>query len=110
MAPQSSGIQADAQVLQQTAKQVEGVNGNIQSQLVTLFNDLESLPAGWAGDSATAFYQLMERWNTDAQQLNTALAGIAEALGGSGGSYQTAETTLQDEAKKIHSQMPPAKL
>ncbi|HET9256757.1 MAG TPA: WXG100 family type VII secretion target [Pseudonocardiaceae bacterium] len=90
--------QFGAQFEQMTAaaSHVAEVNQSVQGQLAGLRNQLAPLAGAWKGQAATAFAMLMERWDTDARNLNEALNGIGEQIRGSGTTYaQTDEDQRQ---------------
>lgn len=71
---------ASLDVMAQTAAHVRGVNEEIGTLLGTLMSQLEPIASTWRGAASSAFQQLHQRWNADAQKLNAALGGIAESL------------------------------
>ncbi|HEU5355051.1 MAG TPA: WXG100 family type VII secretion target [Actinocrinis sp.] len=81
----------DAATMQKAAQQVQQVSEEIQQELNSLMNNLSPVAASWKGNAASAFQQLMERWQQDATKLQQALAGIAEMLDSTNKTYSQAE-------------------
>ena len=81
----------DAATMQKAAQQVQQVSEEIQSELNSLMNNLSPVAASWKGNAASAFQQLMERWQSDATKLQQALADIAQMLEQTNKSYSQAE-------------------
>ncbi len=73
------------------AQQVQQVSDSLQQQMRSLMNNLEPLAGSWKGQAATAFQQLMERFNTDSQKLSTALGNISSALDSNTKNYNASE-------------------
>ena len=82
---------ASLDVMAQAAVHVRTVNEEIAALLATLLGQLEPIAATWKGAASTAFQQLHQRWNADAQKLNAALGGISESLSGTHRTYTAAE-------------------
>ncbi|MGH3868769.1 MAG: WXG100 family type VII secretion target [Pseudonocardiaceae bacterium] len=87
--------------MQAAAHHVDEVNNSVQGQLSVLHNQLTPLAAAWKGQAATAFNTLMERWHTDALQLNNTLKGIGEQIRESGTTYARADDTEQQNYSRI---------
>lgn len=85
----SFGTETDA--MGKAAQQVLQVSESLQQQMRSLMNNLEPLASSWQGQAASAFQQLMERFNGDSQKLTTALGNIANALDSNAKSYNAAE-------------------
>ena len=89
--------------MQRAAQHVLQVNEQVQGRLAGLRGQLEPLAGAWRGEAATAFQQLMIRWDADARNLNEALRGIGEAISGSGRNYQQAEEAHTQSMSQIRS-------
>src|SRR5882672_1348685 len=87
----SAQFGASLDVMAQAAVHVRTVNEEIGSLLGTLMGQLEPIASTWKGAASTAFQQLHERWNADAQKLNAALGSIAESLSGTHQVYSASE-------------------
>ena len=84
---------ASLDVMAQAAVHVRAVNEDIGALLNTLMGQLEPIAGTWKGAASTAFQQLHQRWNADAQKLNAALGSIAESLSGTHRAYSASEET-----------------
>jgi len=87
--------------MQAAANHVADVNQSVQGQLSALSNQLAPLAGAWQGQASTAFHMLMERWNTDARNLNEALSSIGEQIQGSGATYAQADATENQTFSQI---------
>lgn len=94
MAPTNSGFSTTTEEMERASTHVRSVNDTVQNDLRALRNQLEPLRGTWKGMAAVRFAELMVRWDTDAQQLNTALRSISEAIHSSATTYRA-----QDEAQ-----------
>jgi WXG100 family type VII secretion target len=83
------------------AQQVLQVSESLQQQMRSLMNNLEPLAGSWKGQAASAFQQLMERFNTDSQKLSTALGNIATALDANTKNYNSSEETNHSAISNI---------
>ncbi|MGH3683816.1 MAG: WXG100 family type VII secretion target [Pseudonocardiaceae bacterium] len=92
---------AQFEQMQAAANHVVEVNQSVQGQLKALQGQLTPLAAGWKGQAATAFTLLMERWDTDARQLNEVLNSIGERIRGSGTTYAQADEAEQHNYSRI---------
>jgi WXG100 family type VII secretion target len=72
-------------------QRVTDVNSSVQATIKQVADTVMGLQGVWAGSAATAFQNLMIRFNDDATKLNEALLAIAEQLGAAGGTYQAQE-------------------
>lgn len=70
---------------------VNKVNSNLSAELKKLRGNMEQTAGAWEGGAATAFRQLMERFDTNAAKLNDALADIGELLKTAGSGYEAQE-------------------
>src|SRR5262245_210376 len=77
-------------------QKVTGVNEDVQATIKQVADTVMGLQGAWAGAAATAFQNLMGRFNDDATKLNQALLAIAEQLGAAGGTYQAQEDAKLD--------------
>jgi WXG100 family type VII secretion target len=92
---------AQFEQMQAAAHHVAEVNQSVQGQLSALHNQLAPLAGAWKGQAATAFQVLMERWATDARNLNVALNNIGEQIRGSGTTYAQADETENQTYSRI---------
>lgn len=92
---------AQFEQMQLAASHVAEVNQSVQGQLSGLRNQLAPLTGAWKGQAATAFQLLMERWDTDARNLNEALSSIGEQIRGSGTTYAQADDNENQTYSRI---------
>ena len=81
----------DPAVMQKAAQQVNQVSEEISSELRSLMSNLEPVASTWKGSAASAFQQLMVRWQEDANKLTQALQGISEMLDSTNKNYTQIE-------------------
>lgn len=87
----ASGYGTELQTMEAASNHVLDVNQQIQSQLKSLMAKIEPLSSSWKGASQVSFMQLQQRWQDNAQKLNTALIDISEALSRSKATYQASD-------------------
>jgi WXG100 family type VII secretion target len=92
---------AQFEQMQAAAQHVADVNQSVQAQLSSLRNQLAPLTEAWKGQAATAFQLLMQRWDTDARNLNEALNSIGEQIRGSETTYAQADETENQTYSRI---------
>lgn len=77
-------------------QKVTGVNEDVQATIKQVADTVMGLQGAWTGAAATAFQNMMIRFNDDATKLNQALLAIADQLGQAGGTYQQQEDAKLD--------------
>ncbi|MGH3872246.1 MAG: WXG100 family type VII secretion target [Pseudonocardiaceae bacterium] len=92
---------AEFEQMAAAANHVAEVNQSVQGQLLSLRNQLAPLAGAWKGQAATAFTLLMQRWDTDAGNLNQALDSIGEQIRGSGATYAQADEAEHQTYSRI---------
>lgn len=98
-----AGFQTGAQELQKAAQQMEQSNQQLMGNLKNLAGECEQIRGTWAGAAATAFSNLMERFQADAKNLNDSLNSISEAVTGNAQAYAQQEQEAQDSISRITS-------
>ena len=93
------GTQTD--VMQKAAQAVAQTVQDINSEMRSLQGNLEPVASAWKGQAASAFQQLMERFNEDGQKLTQALDAIGEALGANTKNYSAVEEQQQSSISAI---------
>ena len=96
-----SAFNTDAATMQKAAQQVQQVSEEIGAELRSLAGNLEPVAASWKGAAASAFQQLMVRWNEDANKLTSALQSIAEMLDSTNKNYSQVEEANQSQISQI---------
>ena len=82
-----AGYQASAEELAGLAKNIIAVDEQTQGTLRNVRSTVDGLAGVWTGAAATAFTQLMARFDDDAKKLQEALRGIAEQVDASSVTY-----------------------
>ena len=98
-----AGFQTGAQELQKAGQQMQTSNEQLQSDLAKLAGECEQIRGTWNGAAATAFTNLMERFQTDAKNLNSSLDSISEAITGNAANYAAQEQEASESISKITS-------
>jgi WXG100 family type VII secretion target len=73
--------------MEQTAKQFESVDAELQNTLSGLKQKVADLQAAWSGRGSVSFQQVMEAWSRDQAALNTLLRETAQLIRSSGHDY-----------------------
>ncbi|HEX3591978.1 MAG TPA: WXG100 family type VII secretion target [Pseudonocardiaceae bacterium] len=87
----ANSFQTGSAEMMQAVQQMQEVNEALQGNLRTLQSEVEGISGQWVGTAATAFANLMDKFNTDATKLNTDLQQISEAVAGNQKAYQASE-------------------
>lgn len=101
----ASGYTGTVQDFTNAHKQVLDVKEQVDGILKNTANTVSGLASAWQGQAATAFNNLMERFQTDAKTLQDALQGIAEQLNNAGSTYQQQEEEHSAAMSNITSQL-----
>lgn len=76
----SQTFKTQADVMVSTAGRVDNTNDEVQGELTRLQGVVDSVRGSWAGQAQISFDNLMQRYNTSAQQLREALTAISENI------------------------------
>jgi WXG100 family type VII secretion target len=79
------------QALNRGAQMVGGARGDLEQQLGSLRGKLAGIGAQWQGSGATAFTQVMTRWDENARQITTALDEFQANLQSSEQTYNASD-------------------
>lgn len=101
MVNMAGSFNTDATTMQKAAQQVQQVSDEISGELRALQGNLDPVAASWKGAAASAFQQLMVRWNEDAAKLTSALQGIAEMLDSTNKNYTQVEEANHSQISNI---------
>lgn len=93
-----ASTQAQSSVMASTANKFDEVNGQLQSMLRQLMNELSTLESTWKGLGARAFEQVKQQYAADLRKLNHALSETAASIRVSGQHYDSTDT---DAASKV---------
>jgi len=78
-------------VMQKAAQSVQQTVEEIGAEMRSLESALAPVASAWKGSAASAFQQLMERFQADGVKLTQALQAIGEALGSNTTNYSQVE-------------------
>ena len=78
-------------------------NQQLMSNLSKMAGECEGIRGSWRARPSTAFSNLMERFQTDAKNLNDSLNSIAEAVTSNAQNYAQQEEEAQQSISKITS-------
>ena len=73
-------FRTEADVMVATAGRVDSTNDEVQGELTRLQGVVDSVRGSWAGRAQGSFDNLMQRYNSSAQQLREALTAISENI------------------------------
>lgn len=73
-------FRTEADVMVATAGRVDSTNDEVQGELTRLQGVVDTVRASWAGSAQVSFDNLMQRYNTAANQLREALAAISDNI------------------------------
>ena len=76
----SQTFKTQADVMIATAGKVDNTNDEVQGELTRLQGVVDSVRGSWVGQAQVSFDDLMQRYNTSAQQLREALTSISENI------------------------------
>jgi WXG100 family type VII secretion target len=86
-------------------QKVVGVKEDVEATLKSTWDVVMGLQGQWQGAAATAFTNMMTRFDSDAKNLNAALEAIAEQLQAAGSTYQEQEDSKQDVFGNLSAQL-----
>jgi WXG100 family type VII secretion target len=84
-------LEVTAAELDALAKRIISVDEETQGTLRQVSSSVDTVRASWTGDAATAFSNLMDRFQEDARKLQEALRTIAESIASSADVYARQE-------------------
>jgi WXG100 family type VII secretion target len=80
-----------AEEMRAFSARITQVNSQIQSEIQKLNALIGEVAGSWKGEAATAYHQLQERWNDDANSLNKVLDEIRQAIDATTKQYSATE-------------------
>ena len=95
MKTEASVLAQEAENFDRIASELQGVKGNVDATA-------GSLAGAWQGQAGAAAQQALERYNQAADAQLRQLQEISQQIGGSGKSYEAADS---DQANDLSSQM-----
>lgn len=96
-----AGYTTDQAALDRAAGQMLSTNEELMSALQKMASELQPLQSAWQGEAATAFHNLIERFQTDAKQMNDALDQIANNVSQNAKQYMQQEQEQQQSMSSI---------
>ena len=99
MAGSSFGTTFDE--MNKAAQAVTQTVQDIQAEQRSLMSALEPVASAWKGQAASAFQQLMTRFNEDATKLTQALDAIGQAMTSNTKNYSSVEETNNSSISKL---------
>ena len=97
----SDGLQVDQATLHQVARDIRTAKDDISAHLGTVRGAAEILGSAWTGQAASAFANLMLRWDGDAKQLAAAMDDIANLLDKSANSHEMNDADSMNMLNRI---------
>ncbi|WP_110207828.1 WXG100 family type VII secretion target [Nocardioides daejeonensis] len=90
-------ISKSDQVLLDSAKDVQQVYDDVNSDIAVLRGKLSRLEAEWVGRGGTAFQSTIQRWDDAARRTTAALLRFKEELGNVESNY----TVTEDQVEQV---------
>src|SRR5690606_5931426 len=87
----AGGFTGTPEQIQQAHQDVAAIKATMDQNLNQLRSNIEATQAGWQGEAAKAFQNVMAAFDEKTRKLNEALGNIGELLQQSGVKYQQAE-------------------
>jgi WXG100 family type VII secretion target len=98
----AGGFQGSVEQFTQSEKRVTEVRVSMDQNLGKLRDNIEATRAGWTGDAALAFNNVMKRFDEAGRGLNQALQNIGELLEQAGSKYNASEQQQQELIKSVN--------
>ncbi|WP_410656571.1 WXG100 family type VII secretion target [Amycolatopsis sp. lyj-112] len=99
----AAGFQGSVEQFTEAEKRVTEVRVSMDQNLGKLRENIEATRAGWSGDAALAFKNVMDRFDTAGKGLNQALQNIGDLLEQAGSKYNASEQQQQELIKSVNS-------
>ena len=96
----SQTFKTQADVMVSTAGRVDNTNDEVQGEL-RLQGVVDSVRGSWAGQAQVSFDNLMQRYNTSAQQLREALTSISENIRSNAHNFDNVEAENTEAFSKV---------
>jgi WXG100 family type VII secretion target len=91
-----SGYEGTVEDFTNAHRDVVDVKEQVEGILKQVWDTVAGLQGQWAGQAATAFSNMMTRFDQNAKDLNAALEAIAEQLMAAGSTYEEQEASKLD--------------
>lgn len=99
----AGGFTGNVEQFTEAEKRVTEVRVSMDQNLGKLRDNIESTRAGWSGDAALAFNNVMKRFDEAGRGLNQALQNIGDLLEQAGSKYNASEQQQQELIKSVNS-------
>lgn len=97
----SQTFKTQADVMVSTAGRVDNTNDEVQGELTRLQGVVDSVRGSWVGQAQVSFDNLMQRYNTSAQQLREALTSISENIRSNARNFDNVEAENTEAFSKV---------
>ncbi|HEX4221508.1 MAG TPA: WXG100 family type VII secretion target [Pseudonocardiaceae bacterium] len=98
-----SGFKTGSAELQKAGAQMQSTNEQLMSNMSKLANACQEIEPAWKGTAASAFQNLMTRFQEDAKNLNSSLDTISQSINANAANYAQQEQESTDAVNKITS-------
>jgi WXG100 family type VII secretion target len=96
-----AGFTGTVEQFTEAEKKVTDVKQQMDANLAQLRDRIEATKAGWSGEAAKAFDNVMLRFDEDGRGINTALQNIANLLEQAGSKYSAAEAAQSEQVNTM---------
>lgn len=96
-----AGTVVTADELDALAKHIADINAQAQGHLRQVRNAAETVAGSWQGMAASAFQQLIGRFDDDARKISDALQGICESIASTSDVYRQNEEEQAQSVSKV---------
>ena len=97
----SQMFKTEAEVMIATAGRVDSTNDEVSAELTRLHGVVDQVRASWAGSAQVSFDNLMNRYDSSAQQLQEALTSISENIRANARNFDSVEAQNQDAFNSV---------
>ncbi|MEV7042543.1 WXG100 family type VII secretion target [Amycolatopsis sp. NPDC051061] len=98
----STGFEGTPAQFTDAERRVTDVRVGMDQNIMTLADRIEATRAGWVGEAARAFDNIMRRFHDSATSMNKELQNIAELLEQAGSKYERSEQQQQEIMKAVN--------
>ncbi|GAA2514206.1 hypothetical protein GCM10010406_56440 [Streptomyces thermolineatus] len=88
------------------SNRIQSVNSSIQGQIKRLQTVIDTITGGWKGSAATAYNNLQNQVNQDANKINDILLDIKETIDATTKNYAASEAEQQSAINNIAAASP----
>jgi WXG100 family type VII secretion target len=95
-------LRADPAVLSATCQSLSGAAEHLLGRLKSLDGNVTSMLSGWQGTSGGSYGDAWKLWHRGADEVEQALAIMAELLGQAGKAFASREQVSAEELRGVH--------